>query len=70
MLMPSTLKTLVQHGANIDADHLMPAQLLELAQIAKQTGAHITVHGTILPSTAVNVAEILGNQVTFVSRRA
>lgn len=67
--LPQTLKALVERGANIDVDNALPATLMELALIAQRTGAHITVSGGILPNTAKELADLLGNQVTFVSRK-
>lgn len=69
--LPNTLEMLVSHGANITIEDstYLPQTLLHLAQIAKQTGAHITVGGNYLPATLEQLARVAGNNLTIIVRR-
>jgi hypothetical protein len=68
--MPQTVMNLVRMGANINFDDApyLPQTLLEIAAIAKLTGAKITISGSYLPQTLEQLAQILGNNLTIVLR--
>ena len=68
--IPQTLMNLVRMGVNINFDDAayQPQTLLEIAGIAKQTGAKITISGGYLPQTLEQLALILGNNLTIVVR--
>jgi hypothetical protein len=66
--LPNTLLNLARMGANltIEGDVYLSTTLLELANVASRSGAHITIAGNYLPTTLEQLANILRNQLTIV----
>jgi len=69
--LANTLEQLVRNGVNITIEdsNYLPQTLIHLAQIAKRSGAHITISGNYLPMTLEQLARILGNNLTIVVKK-
>lgn len=68
--LPQTLERLVSLGVNITIDDAvyLPQTLIRLVQLAKASGAHVTISGSYLPQTLEQIAQIGGKNVTIVVR--
>ena len=69
--LSQTLEQLVQLGVNITIDDAsyLPQTLINLATLARQSGAHITISGSYMPQILEQLAQIAGNQLTIIVRR-
>ena len=71
MLLPQTLKAIVANGGglviDLDKQVLLPQTLIELAALAAQSGATITIKNPkfLLPDTLKRIAVAGGGNVVF-----
>ena len=65
---PATTKSLAEHGANlIIHGGVGPATIKQIVEIARGTGAHITISSNaVAPATAKQLAQLAGKNVTFI----